>query len=96
MNNAKYAAEGGENFWTSIYDVFGNFRNLEHWGILGNWETLETFGYIGDIGNIEILENENLGLILFSEFQNFGEGNTSPVPRPLKMAKNQFLKWEKV
>ena len=32
------------------------------------------------------MENENFGLILFSEFQNFGEANASPaspVPRPL-------------
>ena len=28
-------------------------------------------------------ENENFELILFSEFQNFGEANASPVPRPL-------------
>ena len=30
-------------------------------------------------------ENENFELILFSEFQNFGEANASPVPRPLVM-----------
>ena len=32
-------------------------------------------------------ENENFELILFSEFQNFGEANASPaspVPRPLQ------------
>ena len=28
-------------------------------------------------------ENENFELILFSEFQNFGEANASPVPRAL-------------
>ena len=31
----------------------------------------------------DIFENENFELILFSEFQNFGEANASPVPRPL-------------
>ena len=30
-------------------------------------------------------ENENFELILFSEFQNFGEANASPVPRPLNL-----------
>ena len=34
-----------------------------------------------------IFENENFELILFSEFQKFGEANASPVPRPLKMSK---------
>ena len=30
-------------------------------------------------------ENEKFELILFSELQNFGEANASPVPRPLSM-----------
>ena len=30
-------------------------------------------------------ENENFELILFSESQNFGEANASPVPRPLSI-----------
>ena len=30
-------------------------------------------------------ENENFELNLFSESQNFGEANASPVPRPLEI-----------
>ena len=35
-------------------------------------------------------ENVNFELILFSEFQNFGEANASPVPRPLSIFKSFF------
>ena len=43
--------------------------------------------WFGEANSKWFLENENFGLILFSEFQNFGEANATPVPRPLLISK---------